>query len=57
MAPLLELAQVPVDGIPSFSCVNCITQVGGVGKCIEGSLHPSVSLRKTLMSTGPSTDP
>jgi len=30
MGPLLELAQVPLDGIPSFWCLSCTTPLGGV---------------------------
>lgn len=27
MGPLLQFLQVPLDGIPSLSCVNCTTQI------------------------------
>lgn len=69
MGPLLEFAQVPVDGITLWlshvvvtcgdtcGCVSCITKGGGFGKWIKGALDHSVSLIKTLKSTGPSTDP
>jgi len=29
---LLELVQVPLDGIPSFWCVNCTTHLGVICK-------------------------
>ncbi|KAK4827038.1 hypothetical protein QYF61_013222 [Mycteria americana] len=42
MGPLLEFAQVPLDGIPSLRCVNCTTQLGVVHKLAEGALDPTV---------------
>lgn len=33
----LEPVQVPQDDIPSLQCVNCITQLGVVGKLAEGA--------------------
>jgi len=35
--PLLELVQVPLDGIPSFRCVDHTTQLGVVFKLAEGA--------------------
>jgi len=55
--PFLELVQVPLDAIPSFSCVSCTTQLGVVCKVAEGALNLTKSLVKMLNSTGPSTDP
>ncbi|KAK4816418.1 hypothetical protein QYF61_016854 [Mycteria americana] len=40
--PLLELVQVPLDGIPSLRRVNCTTQLGVVCKFAEGALDPTV---------------
>jgi len=55
--PFLELVQVPLDGIPSFWCVSCTTQLGVVCKLAEGALDLTKSLMKMLNSTGPRTDP
>ncbi|KAK4808956.1 hypothetical protein QYF61_013590 [Mycteria americana] len=41
MGPLLELVQVPLDGIPPLRHVNCTTQLG-VCKLAEGALDPTV---------------
>jgi len=57
MGPLLKLVQVPLDGIPSFQRVDCITQLGVVCKLPEvHSIALSVSL-KIINSTGPNMDP
>jgi len=53
--PLLKLVQVPLDGIPSFWCVNCTTQLGVICKLAEGAFNPAKSLMKILNSTSPST--
>ncbi|KAK4825848.1 hypothetical protein QYF61_003099 [Mycteria americana] len=42
MGPLLQLVQVPLDGIPSLRHVNRTTQLGGVCKLAEGALDPTV---------------
>ncbi|KAK4831893.1 LOW QUALITY PROTEIN: hypothetical protein QYF61_020040 [Mycteria americana] len=42
--PLLQLVQVPLDGILSFWCVNCTTQLGVIYKLAEGSLGLSVNV-------------
>ncbi|KAK4827094.1 hypothetical protein QYF61_014196 [Mycteria americana] len=42
MGPLLQLVQVPLDGIPSLRHVNCTTQLGVVCKLAEGALDPTV---------------
>ncbi|KAK4826501.1 hypothetical protein QYF61_009574 [Mycteria americana] len=42
MGPLLELVQVPLDGIPSLRHVNHTTQLGVVCKLAEGALNPTV---------------
>jgi len=55
--PLLKLVQVPLDGIPSFWCVNCTTQLGVICKLAEGALDLTKSLMKVLYSTSPTTDP
>jgi len=55
--PLLELVLVPLDGIPSFWCVNCTTQLAVICKLAEGALKLAKSLMKMLNSTSPSTDP
>ncbi|KAK4822534.1 hypothetical protein QYF61_015540 [Mycteria americana] len=40
--PLLELVQVPLDGIPSLRHVNHTTQLGVVCELVEGALNPTV---------------
>ncbi|KAK4829425.1 hypothetical protein QYF61_004300 [Mycteria americana] len=42
MCPLLQLVQVPLDGILSLRCVNHTTQLGVICKCAEGMLGPTV---------------
>jgi len=42
MGPLLELVQVPLDGILSLRCVNCTTQLGVTCKLAEGAFNPTV---------------
>jgi len=39
---LLQLVQVPLDGIPSFWCVDCSTQLGVICNLAEGALDPTV---------------
>ena len=39
---LLELVQVPLDGIPSLRCVSCTTQLGVICRLAEGALDPTV---------------
>ncbi|KAK4831203.1 hypothetical protein QYF61_016040 [Mycteria americana] len=42
MGPLLQLVQVPLDGIPSLRRVNHTTQLGVACKLAEGALDPTV---------------
>ncbi|KAK4817066.1 hypothetical protein QYF61_027095 [Mycteria americana] len=42
MGQVLELVQVPLDGIPSLRRVNCTTQLGVIYKFAEGALDPTV---------------
>ncbi|KAK4830254.1 hypothetical protein QYF61_009321 [Mycteria americana] len=42
MGPLLQLVQVPLDGIPSLRRVTCTTQLGVICKLAEGALNPTV---------------
>ena len=42
MGTLLMLVQVPLDGIFSFWCIDCTTQLGVICKLAEGSLDPTV---------------
>lgn len=30
MGPILKLVQVPLDGMPSFYSINCMTQLGAI---------------------------
>ena len=48
--PPLKPVQVPLDGIPSLNGINHTTQLGVISKL-------SMSLAKTLNSTGTNTDP
>jgi len=57
IGPFLKLVQGPLDGIPSFWCVNCTTQLGVICKLAEGALDLAKSLINILNSTGPSIDP
>ncbi|PKU40136.1 hypothetical protein llap_9559 [Limosa lapponica baueri] len=41
MSPLYEFFQVPLDGIPSLQCVNCIAQLGVVYKLAESAIDPT----------------
>lgn len=36
-----DCAQIPLDGILPFCCVNCTIQIGIIVKLAEGTLHPS----------------
>lgn len=49
MGPILKLVQVPLDGIPSFCCVNCTAQIYVIWK-LANLIPLSVSLRQTLQS-------
>ena len=40
--PHLQLAQVPLDDIPSLRCVDRTAQLGVTGKLAEGALNPTV---------------
>ncbi|KAK4827314.1 hypothetical protein QYF61_016564 [Mycteria americana] len=42
--PPLQLVQVPLDGILSFRCVNCTTQLGVICKLAEGALDLAVNV-------------
>ena len=42
MGPLLQPSQVPLDGFPSFQCVDCTTQLGVIRKLAEGALDAIV---------------
>ncbi|PKU44723.1 hypothetical protein llap_4997 [Limosa lapponica baueri] len=44
IGPLLEPAQITLDGILSLRCVNNSTQLGVICKLAEGALNPSMSL-------------
>lgn len=44
MYPLSELVQVRLDGVPSFCCVNCTTQLGIISKFPEGVLSPIINV-------------
>jgi len=35
-----KFIKVPLDGIPSFCHINCITQLGIISKVAEGALNP-----------------
>lgn len=42
MAPILELVQAPLDGIPSCRYANSTTQLGVISKFTEGALDPFI---------------
>jgi len=42
--PFFKLVQVPLDGIPSFWCVSCTTQLGVICKLVEGALDLAFSV-------------
>ena len=42
MGPLLQTVQVPLDGFPSFQCIDCTTQLGVICKLAEGALDAIV---------------
>ena len=50
-------AQLPLDSVPSFCCVNCTTQLGVVSKRAEGVLNFTIHLNDKLKNTGPKMDP
>jgi len=45
MHPLLELVQVPLDGILSLRCANCTTQLGVICELAESALDLAVCVR------------
>ncbi|PKU47244.1 hypothetical protein llap_2420 [Limosa lapponica baueri] len=57
MGTLLEVAQVPLDSIPSLRHVNCTTQLGVISKLAKDALDPIMSLMKILNNAGPIMDP
>ena len=42
MGLLLQPAQVPLDGFPSFQCIDRTAQVGVIYKLAEGALDATV---------------
>ena len=42
MGSPFEFVQVPLDGIPSFCCINCSTQFGVICKLAKGTLNPII---------------
>ena len=42
MGTILKLFQVPLDGIPSFGCIDCTTEFGVICKLAEGTFDPTV---------------
>jgi len=38
MGPLIQPVQVPLDGFPSFQCIDCTTKLGVICKLAEGAL-------------------
>ena len=58
MGPLLQPVQVPLDGFPSFQCIDCTTQLGVIHILAEGALDAIVCvIDEMLKSTGSKTDP
>ncbi|KAJ7422088.1 hypothetical protein WISP_39760 [Willisornis vidua] len=54
--PLFKVAQVPLDDVPSFRCVNSTTQLGVICKFAEGALDLFVCVTNEDINTGPSMD-
>ncbi|RMC15899.1 hypothetical protein DUI87_08104 [Hirundo rustica rustica] len=58
--PPLKFVQVLLNGIPSFCCVDHITQLGVISKPAKGELCPSVPVsmlpKKMLNITSPDTN-
>uniref|UniRef100_A0A8B9IZQ3 B-TFIID TATA-box binding protein associated factor 1 n=1 Tax=Amazona collaria TaxID=241587 RepID=A0A8B9IZQ3_9PSIT len=42
ISPPHKRVKVPLDGIPSLPCINRTTQLGVIGKLVEGALNPTV---------------
>ena len=42
MGPLLQPVQVPLDGFPSFQCIDCTAQLCVICKVAEGALNATV---------------
>ena len=40
VAPLFKTVQVSLDGVPSFCCINCTTQLGAIGKLLRLHMTP-----------------
>jgi len=56
--PLSEPVQCPLDGVPSFCCMNCTTQLGVISNLLRvRSIPLSMLLIKILKSTGPKMNP
>lgn len=58
--PNSQACQSLSDGIPSFQCVDLITQLGAIGKLASNKLHSIplfILLTQILNSTGPNTYP
>ena len=42
MASLFKPVQVPLDGVPSFYCVNCTSQLGVIRNLVDSALNPAI---------------
>ena len=42
MGTPFEFIKVPLDGIPSFCCINCSTLLGATTKLAVGALNPII---------------
>ena len=42
MGPLLQPAQVPLDGFPSFQRIDCTAQLGVIRKLAKGALDAMI---------------
>lgn len=42
LVEFLMFVLVPLDGIPSFYCIKCTTELGVISKHAEGTLNPTV---------------
>jgi len=48
-SPVLKTYKVPLNGIPSFRCNSCTTQLGVIHKLDEGALSPTVRVTNKVI--------
>lgn len=45
---LLDFIQIPLDGIPSLRCVNCLTQLGVICQIAKYALDPIIFVTEDM---------